>query len=552
MSLDFETYTLSTLKNQALLENLNNNIITDLINKGKECSNEELYPTYQQYYQIYSSTSKYLLSMIIIKLKVQAPLGDRKGFEQFTYAEIFIRTFSDDKSMMLEYYSDAIILEIFTCTTETLLLWADALYKYEKEENLNSAITVIKCNLSRCLYSELSTLLSDFTKEGLTTFLKVIGYLVYFDNQQLELVQLISKDIIELLYYYFQSKKHLQGNDLNLIKVDINYFLYSLKPYSELLTDDLQNKFKEMHRFCATNKKKFEPVEPLKEIDMTKIVYTNNTEIYKKEFEGNSMVKVYRAEYIQQKVIVKYYSDCSQDILQGVYNEIQILTYLNKLCGSNPMFLKFYGSTIYGNNCVLIIEDGGEWNLMQYLTYSKDNRIPNEVIENWTISLVRTFASLDSVGITHKDIKPHNILVNFNGQAPELKIIDFSVSDQNLEPNNTLDFTGIQMVQGTKGYMAPEIYSAVERGRKETSYKPSKADVFSLGLTILQMHTLSDYSGWNNPKLNDQLLRELETLNSTLWIKNLLKGMLVANPKSRFSFKACVSFLPTEETFLNY
>ena len=548
----FKTYTLSTLKNQALLESTSNPIISSLIKKGIDCSNEELYKAYQPYYQINNSTSEYLLCLIILKLKTLAPLGDIKGYEQFAYAEIFIRSFPNNKSMMLEYYSEAIILELFTCTTETLLHWADRLYNYEKEEYLSSTIKVLKCNLSHCLHSELNTLLSDFTKEGLTTLIKIFGYVVYFDTNQLELIELFTNQLIELLHIYFKSKENLQGNDLISYKAEMNYFINSLRPYTGSLTDDLKNKFKEMIKFCVKIKQRFEPVEQLGQINTNMIVYTSNAEIYRKEFVGSSMVRVYRAEYYQQKVIVKYYSDCSQEILQGVHNEIQILTYLNKLCETNRMFLRFYGSTINENNCILIIEDGGEWNLMQYLTYNKQNGISNEIIEYWTISLIRTFASLDSVGITHKDIKPHNILVSYIGQTPELKIIDFSVSDQKQEPNNTLDFTGIEMIQGTKGYMAPEIYTAVEQGKKETNYKPSKSDVFSLGLTILQTYTLNDYSGWNNPRLNAQLLKEIDVIKSNLWTKNLLRGMLVADPKNRFSFKNCVSFLPAGDTMINY
>ncbi|KAH0455950.1 hypothetical protein IEQ34_015982 [Dendrobium chrysotoxum] len=84
---------------------------------------------------------------------------------------------------------------------------------------------------------------------------------------------------------------------------------------------------------------------------------------------------------------------------------------------------------------------------------------------------------LHSHQIVHRDIKPGNLLVNAAG---EIKIADFGVSKiirRSLDP--CLSYVG------TSAYMSPERFDPDSYGGNYDAYA---ADVWSLGLTVLELH----------------------------------------------------------------
>ena len=151
--------------------------------------------------------------------------------------------------------------------------------------------------------------------------------------------------------------------------------------------------------------------------------------------------------------------------------------------------------------------------------------------------------------IYHRDIKPHNIVVNVDDlKDAKIKVIDFSISQISDHIEITSSPTGSFPIQGTKGYMAPELEAMLAQGLKLEKFKPGKADVFSLGLTILQMITYKDLTALNIESNNPTLIRIVEEADANDWVKILLKGMLLPNRKERLSFNKCLRFLPTEST----
>ncbi|KAG0482635.1 hypothetical protein HPP92_010719 [Vanilla planifolia] len=84
---------------------------------------------------------------------------------------------------------------------------------------------------------------------------------------------------------------------------------------------------------------------------------------------------------------------------------------------------------------------------------------------------------LHSQKIVHRDIKPGNLLVNSSG---EIKIADFGVSKimrRSLDP--------CVSYVGTCAYMSPERFDPDSHGGNYDAYA---ADVWSLGLTVLELH----------------------------------------------------------------
>jgi serine/threonine-protein kinase len=82
------------------------------------------------------------------------------------------------------------------------------------------------------------------------------------------------------------------------------------------------------------------------------------------------------------------------------------------------------------------------------------------------------------VGVVHRDLKPHNLMVAPRLSGEHLKILDFGIA-RSLSTDLTQTLTG-KLLVGTPPYMAPE------QARGEASVD-TRADVFSLGVVTYEM-----------------------------------------------------------------
>ncbi len=108
------------------------------------------------------------------------------------------------------------------------------------------------------------------------------------------------------------------------------------------------------------------------------------------------------------------------------------------------------------------------------------------------MNLVGTFAFLQEKGISHRDVKPQNILC-FRKNI--YKICDFGEAkcqnDKTIKKfGNNLDISN-QTIRGTEMYMSPILFRAVKfKPDSLTKYNSFKSDVFSLGLCFLHASSL--------------------------------------------------------------
>ena len=216
-------------------------------------------------------------------------------------------------------------------------------------------------------------------------------------------------------------------------------------------------------------------------------------------------------------------------------------------------YLKLYGA--------FWIHEGDEWRyhlVMELCKESLNDRIkawdaqkaPRELRKDmaWEAaqSLCRAICELNKHSISHRDIKPDNILITHEGIY---KVADFDISKKT-ERNNflaTMTCVDASMV-GTLKYMAPELRDMHIKNIATKNINFNRCDVYSLGLTIMRMFT-SEMEGWWNtltPHLQNDLYNYVDEYVKEEKFNELLKKMLKVEPNERSSFGDLVIFLNKE------
>lgn len=111
------------------------------------------------------------------------------------------------------------------------------------------------------------------------------------------------------------------------------------------------------------------------------------------------------------------------------------------------------------------------WSLADHL--SQITRFPEHMVACITVQIVAGLDYLHKMGVTHRDVKPANVLVDPDGV---IKITDFGVSSAVDVPT----MTGNTLV-GTPWYIAPEMIEGRPYGKS--------VDIWSLGCTVIELAT---------------------------------------------------------------
>ena len=116
--------------------------------------------------------------------------------------------------------------------------------------------------------------------------------------------------------------------------------------------------------------------------------------------------------------------------------------------------------------------------------------------------LVKTFVQLQRINISHRDIKPQNILVfmNNNNDKTNYKLADFGEAKEFL----IMIVTNKQTLRGTELYMSPILFYALRSKKflKYINHNSFKSDVFSFGYCALFAATLCFESLYDIRELN--------------------------------------------------
>ena len=159
-----------------------------------------------------------------------------------------------------------------------------------------------------------------------------------------------------------------------------------------------------------------------------------------------------------------------------------------------------------------------------------------------TIQLVKTLSLMQKNKVSHRDIKPQNILIK-NGLY---KICDFGEA-------RIVEGTGllVQQVRGSQLFMSPILFNAYNHSILQVMHNTYKSDVFSLGMCILLAAYLSGYILYDIRELVDIkaisniIHNKLKKRYSTNFL-NLIVKMLQIDENLR------MDFIQLEEYILNY
>jgi serine/threonine-protein kinase len=114
----------------------------------------------------------------------------------------------------------------------------------------------------------------------------------------------------------------------------------------------------------------------------------------------------------------------------------------------------------------------------------RERTLPVATACEYTSQILQALEAAHSLGVVHRDLKPDNVFLTFDGGKPVIKLIDFGIAKLKRAEGATgagqKNLTVAGMLMGTPEYMAPEqAYSATD--------VDARADIYSVGVMLYEM-----------------------------------------------------------------
>ncbi len=236
------------------------------------------------------------------------------------------------------------------------------------------------------------------------------------------------------------------------------------------------------------------------------------------------------------------------DIYEKTLFEVFLMKEANKLNSLNivkfvDVFVKKSKgdfSNEIANSCdLLIVLQLCECSLQDLIEIRKEIAIKwqeNELLFYFQ-ALLSVLFGLETLKISHRDIKPRNILYNLSEKSMKIadfgegKISSFKPKSDNLSVNLKENSHDLMMntVRGTPVYMSPEVYNSYRNHCYSCVYDPLSSDIYSLGLTFFVMKRLDSSLKRDFPEgKSDNSMKENGVIT-----ERLINAMLEENPEKR-------------------
>jgi len=125
-------------------------------------------------------------------------------------------------------------------------------------------------------------------------------------------------------------------------------------------------------------------------------------------------------------------------------------------------------------------EDGNAYLVMDFVygrrldeVIAQEGKMPEEEVLGWARQLIGALAHCHDRGVIHRDVKPQNVIITWQGQAV---LVDFGLAKL-VDPNDPRTRT-VMRGMGTPEYAPPEQYDT-KKGRTD-----ARTDIYSLGATL--------------------------------------------------------------------
>lgn len=328
---------------------------------------------------------------------------------------------------------------------------------------------------------------------------------------------------------------NINNRDSNVNENSNEYNKIHFKDYNETEYDDINH-----HNYIQTEQN-IESKKPISNEDTLEKIRNesnippfalDNFEIVKKVGEG-SFGKIYlvknkttKQSFALKKIIAHALSEIKQ--FKQEFELVYSAQHKNvmKIFNIDYKSLDFSTYSIY----VLMELANNDWNSEIQSRINAKHYYQESEIMNILKQLASSLSYLQKKSISHRDIKPQNVLIYDNsiykvadfGEAKELKI---SKSQSTLK--------------GTELYMSPSLYGGLKQNLTNVVHNPYKSDVFSLGYCVLYASTLSfslltDIREVNDmKKLSTIISKNFKGKYSNLFL-NLIMKMLEVDESKRY------------------
>ena len=334
-----------------------------------------------------------------------------------------------------------------------------------------------------------------------------------------------------------------QNNSSQNIDPNLNNFPAKNINNIQVIYPKKPNNFDQNHINIIPIRKPIFPIyrepRPVNQIVITKPVPNDNFNpmefhIISQIGEG-SFGKIYCVQWIKnyEKYAMKKLNLFGQEELIILQHKVKIVQNLQKKTGHNGF------TTIYGDKCIPaprpneyhyyiimeLVEKDWEVEL-------KRRRMNSEFYTEYELldivkQLVKTLSIMQQNNVTHRDIKPQNVLI----KGGFYKLCDFDEVKIIYNPQPCM-----HSVRGSELYMAPILFYAYQNKTPSIVHNTYKSDVFSLGMCILLA------AGLTAKTLCD--IREIKDMN-------IISEIIISRLFNRYSpnfIKLIIKMLQLEET----